>query len=112
MISTEEFRQLALSLPYVEELPHFDMASFRVKKKIFATLREKDQRAMLKLSLTDQSVFCAYEKESIFYPVPGSWGKQGATFVHLDKVKKTMFKDALQCAYAFLITKKTSAKLK
>jgi hypothetical protein len=33
-----EVRRFALSLPEVTEEPHFDLASFRVKGKIFATL--------------------------------------------------------------------------
>lgn len=42
---------------------------------------------MIKLSLNDQSVFCAY-KDQAFIPVPGLWGKQGATFVELSIVRK------------------------
>ena len=111
MISTAAFRKLALSLPGTEELPHFHLTSFRVKKKIFATLGEKDKRAMLKLSITDQSVFCSYD-ENIFFPVPGAWGKQGATFVNLSKVRKAMFKDALQCAYQLITEKKKQSGTK
>jgi predicted DNA-binding protein (MmcQ/YjbR family) len=108
MVSVAAFRTLALSLPGTEELPHFHLTSFRVNKKIFATLGEKDKRAILKLSKIDQSVFCSYD-ESIFYAVPGSWGKQGATFVNLSKVRKAMFKDALQCAYQLITEKNKSA---
>ena len=106
MVTLSTFRQLALSFPNVEELPHFELASFRVKKKIFATLWEKDNKAMLKLSLVEQSVFCAYENGTVFYPVPGGWGKKGATFVDLGKVKKGMLKDALTVAYNELVAKK------
>lgn len=99
MVSQSAFREMALSLPGAEEQPHFHLASFRVKKKIFATLWEKENRAMLKLSLIDQSVFCAYENGTVFFPVPNAWGKKGATFVDLAKVKKGMLKDALTTAY-------------
>jgi hypothetical protein len=81
MVSLDNFRKLALSFPDAEEQPHFHLASFRVKKKIFATLWEKENRAMLKLSLVDQSVFCTYH--DVFSPVPGGWGTKGATFVDL-----------------------------
>lgn len=107
MVSVFEFRAMALSLPGTEELPHFHLTSFRIKKKIFATLGEKENRAMLKLSIIDQSVFCSYD-ETIFFPVPGTWGKQGATFVNLTKVRKAMFKDALQCAWQLITEKKKS----
>ncbi|MCD6012428.1 MAG: hypothetical protein K0Q79_2290 [Flavipsychrobacter sp.] len=98
MVTIEEFRSWALAFPDAEELPHFNIPSFRYKKKVFATYWEKDNRAMLKLPLTDQDVFCSY-KEGIFFPVDGFWGKQGATFVELKKVRKDMFKDALALAY-------------
>lgn len=38
MISLEEARSFALSLPEATEEPHFDMMSFRVRGKIFATV--------------------------------------------------------------------------
>jgi len=53
---------------------------------------------MVKLSAIDQSVFCAYNKEVIF-PVPGGWGKNGATFIDLKKVKKSMLIDAITTAW-------------
>jgi len=105
MVNIENFRKIALSFPDTEELPHFDLTSFRVKKKIFATFHEKHNRAMVKLSLADQSVFCAYDK-NIFFPVPGGWGKGGATFVDMNKVRKDMFKDALAAAYESVSAKK------
>jgi predicted DNA-binding protein (MmcQ/YjbR family) len=104
MVSIDSFRKLALSLPGADEQPHFHLQSFRVKKKIFATLWQKENRAMLKLSLVDQSVFCSYG-EAVFFPVPGAWGKQGATFVDLAKVRKDMFKDALTSAYNGVVSK-------
>src|SRR5216684_1701634 len=93
MVSIETFRQLALSFQDAIELPHFELTSFRVKKKIFATWHRKDNGAMLKLPLVDQSVFCSYDN-TVFFPVPGYWGSNGAK-----KVKKNIFKDDLKIAY-------------
>lgn len=105
MRSIADFRKLAIAFPGAEEAPHFHLASFRVNKKIFATLHEKDNRGMVKLSLVDQSVFCTYNS-MIFYPVPGAWGKKGATFVDLKKVQKQLCKAALECAYQLAVSKK------
>lgn len=105
MVSIAAFRKLALALPGAEELPHFEKPSFRVKKKIFATLHEKDKRAMLMLTPEDQSVFCLYDA-TIFIPVPGFWGAKGATFVDLTKVRTDMCKDALSAAHASLQKKR------
>ena len=105
MVTIETFRQLALSFPGAIELPHFEKTSFRVNKKIFATLDIKNTRACLILSETDQSVFSAYDK-SVIYPVPNKWGTKGATFVELRMVPKSILKDALKQAYNKIITKK------
>jgi|SRR5579871_810285 len=105
MVSLSSFRTLALSFPDTVEEPHFHLASFRVKKKIFSTLWEKENRAMIKLPLNDQSVFCDYDN-TIFFPVPGKWGLKGATFVDLKKVNKKILKEALSIAYEQVIKKK------
>lgn len=105
MISIETFRKLALSFPDASEEPHFEKTSFRVKKKIFATFDEKNNRAILKLNEIDQSVFCA-SSEMIFYPVPNKWGKQGWTIVELSKVRPEMFEDALIRSYQNVLGKK------
>lgn len=104
MILLDTARQLALSLPEVIEQPHFDVASFRVNKKIFASLWEKENKMMVKLSLIDQSVFCAIDK-TIIYPVPGGWGKKGATFIELEKVKKNILYDMLKCGWVSIAPK-------
>ena len=98
MISIAIARKSALSLPEVEEKSHFETPDFRVKNKIFASLHEHKNLMMVKLSIVDQSVFCTFDKEVIF-PVAGGWGRQGATFINLKKVKKAMFLDALTTAW-------------
>jgi hypothetical protein len=98
MISIEQAKKIALSLPETEEKPHFHLTSFRIKNKIFATIHADKNYVMVKLSAIDQSVFCAYNTEVIF-PVPGGWGKRGATFINLKKVKKSMLLDALSTAW-------------
>jgi hypothetical protein len=98
MVSNQHFREMALFLPEAIEAPHFERTSFRVNKKIFATLDEKTGIACLMLSLVDQSVFVAGLPDVIF-PVPNKWGTQGATYVVLRKVKKSILADALKQAW-------------
>jgi YjbR len=111
MIRIETIRKLALAFEEGEEQPHFEKPSFRIKKKIFATVDVKLNRACLKLSEIDQSVFSAFDK-TIIYPVPNKWGKQGWTFVELKKIKREMFVDALTCAYCEVAPKKLAEKYK
>jgi len=111
MVDTATFKQLALSFPGAIELPHFDKASFRANKKIFATLDVKNNRACVMLTPIDQSVFCAFDK-TIIYPVPNKWGKNGATYVELKTVRKSMLKDALTQAYNKITATKPLSKTK
>ena len=98
MVSLQTFRQLSLSYPDTTEEPHFEKSSYRIKKKIFATLDQKKKIACVKLSETDQDVFCLIDKE-IIYPVPNKWGKQGWTLIDLTKIKKPLLTDVLSTAY-------------
>jgi len=109
MVTNATFRKLALSFPQTVELPHFENTSFRVRKKIFATLSEINNRACLKFSEIDQSVFCSFDK-AVIYPVPNKWGKQGWTFVELRNIKKKMLIDALTTAYTTVAPKELTEK--
>jgi hypothetical protein len=111
MVTIKTYRTLALSFPEVIELPHFDRASFRVHKKIFTTLLEKDKLVMVRLSPVDQRAFCDLCKNAI-YPVPGTWGKQGATYIRLKNVSLAVLKDALAMAYVLTAPAKLSAGIR
>ena len=98
-MTAKGFRQIALSLPETEERSHMDHPDFRVAGKIFATLGYPDTSlGMVKLSPEDQHYFTKDHSE-IFVPVEGTWGRRGATFVHLELVKKETLRKALQAAW-------------
>ncbi len=92
------FRELALSFPNSIEQAHFNKTSFRVNKKIFATLNKNESEVVLKLSLIDQDVFNKMSS-GIFSPVANKWGRHGWTVVELKNVDMDMLKDGLKCAY-------------
>ena len=98
MVNIETFRQFALSLPETDEHPHFDTASFRVKKKIFATLNKAENRATLRFSLENQDVFTVVSQGAI-YPVPNKWGKHGWTHIDLNQAEWELCQDAMLCAW-------------
>jgi len=109
MADIKTFRKLALAFPEVVEQPHFEKTSFRVKKKIFATLSIETSLACIKLSEIDQSVFCSFDK-TIIFPVNNKWGKQGWTFIAVANIKKEMLADALSTAYYEVLKSKPIAK--
>lgn len=105
MADVEILRRIALLLPEVTEEPHFEKISFRVNKKIFATVVSGQNRATVKLSAIDQDVFCAFD-HSVIYPVPNKWGKQGWTHIDLLKIREDMLTDILKTAYCGIAPKK------
>jgi predicted DNA-binding protein (MmcQ/YjbR family) len=110
MVTIEIVRKWALSFPDVEEKMHFEKPSFRVRNKIFATLWVPENRAVLKLSEEDQSVFTSY-RDHIFSAVPGAWGRKGWTMVELKKVRQDMFRDALKQSYKIVAPKSLIGKI-
>ena len=105
VITTNEFRKLALSFPETVELPHFDRTSFRFNKKIFATLQTTNEIAMLKLSDENQSLYCSIDKSAI-YPVPNKWGEKGATTAILEQLSREEVQSLIDLAYAHAVSKK------
>jgi predicted DNA-binding protein (MmcQ/YjbR family) len=98
MVSAQEIRLWALALPDAVQLPHFEKDSFRIKKKIFATLDKQTHRLVVKFSEMDQSVFGSYDP-AIIYPVPGAWGKQGYTIIEMKRIRKDLCREALRVSY-------------
>ena len=93
------FREVALSLPDAEESSHMEHPDFRVRGKIFATLAHpKKGFAMVKLTPFQQDVLVR-SKPDVFAPVPGGWGKRGATYVTLSAATKPQLRDALVIAW-------------
>jgi len=111
MKNNDSFRQIALSFEEAVEQPHFGKASFRVNKKIFATLDAKAGIAVVKLTELEQSVFCGYET-SVMYPVNGGWGKQGWTAIDLKTVSLEILSDALTTSYSNVAPAELSEKYK
>ncbi len=98
-MTSNDFRRLALSFPETAEAEHMHHPDFRVAGKIFATLAYPDETyGMVKLPLLDQDKF-VQEWPEVFTPVPGGWGKKGATHVHLKKATKKTLQPAMAAAW-------------
>jgi len=111
MVTLKALRTKALSFPETTEEPHFEKTSFRVKKKIFATYDESNNRACIKLSEIDQDVFTKADPKTIC-PVDNKWGKQGWTNVEMNKVNEDLFIDALTTAYCEVAPTKLAEQIR
>ena len=104
-MTRDEYRALALTFPEAIESSHFDTADFRVRNKIFATLREADGRAVLKLSPDEQQLVMA-TSPGLFEPIKGSWGLKGWTRVVLDRADAKTVRHAMAMAWRSVAPKK------
>lgn len=98
MITKSQFRDLALSFAGAVQAGHFDVTDFRVKGRIFATWRDKDSRAVLKLA-PDQQKLLMETSGAVFSPVAGSWGQKGWTRVALDIADEATLRHAMTMAW-------------
>ena len=107
MVDNQVFTNMALGFPEATESPHFEKSSFRVNKKIFATLDSSKAEAVLKLSPDQQIEYCD-AKLAVISPVKGKWGEQGWTSIKLDKVHPELLSDAIKSTYKNVAPKKLS----
>ena len=97
-------RKLALSLENVTEAPHFDRTAFRTPRKIFATLAGNGSDLNFMFDHALQEFYCEQAPDAIA-PVPGGWGRMGATRCDLKKVDEPTFLSALKAAHALAAPK-------
>jgi hypothetical protein len=96
-VAPDRAREMALALPDAGEAPHFDRAAFRTPRKIFATLGTNDDlNLMFDPDLRD--FYCEQAPEA-FTPVPGGWGRNGATRCDLRRVDEATLGSALLAAH-------------
>ncbi|WP_137181191.1 MmcQ/YjbR family DNA-binding protein [Roseomonas sp. AR75] len=103
-VSPDRARALALALPAATEAPHFHRTAFRTPRKTFATLDPVagDINLMFDPDLRDH--FCE-RAPGAFSPVPGGWGRMGATRCDLASVEEAVLVAALNAAHALAAPK-------
>jgi len=93
------FRRIALSMPEAVEGSHFNNPDFRVAGKIFATLALEKEGFGTLLLTPEQQAGMVEDAPELFSPVPGGWGRRGATRVRLAKVAPDTLEGALRTAW-------------
>jgi hypothetical protein len=109
-MTSSDFRRLALSLEGAEEGSHFGAADFRVGDRIFATLAaQKQGYGNLMLSPELQAAFVA-DAPDVFLPIPGGWGRNGATHVVLASANEDLLLGALRVAWKLRVEKNQKSR--
>ena len=104
-MTPKAFRALALSLPEAHEEPHFERTSFRVGKKIFATMTAEGTEVMVRVApqerveelLRDAKAFFSY----------GGWTERGgAVGVRLARVDRRLIQELVTEAWRRIAPKR------
>jgi len=103
-VTVARARELALSFGGVTEVPHFNRCAFRTTRKIFATLGEAAPDINLMFNAEYQAFYCEQELAA-FAPVPGGWGRMGATRCDLKAVDEATLLSALNAARGLALPK-------
>ena len=98
-VSAKRARTLALSLENASSRPHFDRIAFRTPRRAFATLALSGADLNFMFDLEQQRHFCELAPHAIA-PVPGGWGRMGATRCDLSLIDVATFTLALKAAHA------------
>lgn len=104
-MNANDFRRIALSFPAAHESSHMGSPDFRVDNRIFATLAAQDHGYGNIMITPEQQAAFVEELPDIFLPIPGGWGRNGATHIRLAAITEDVLHGALQTAYTLRLQK-------
>src|SRR3954465_8885577 len=111
-MDAKDFRRIALKLPGAEEGSHMGSADFRVGGRIFATLAAQEQGYGNLMLTPEQQAAFVEELPAVFLPVPGGWGRMGATHIRLSAATEDVLAGALYTAWKWRRNKTALSRVK
>jgi hypothetical protein len=109
-MTTKAFRALALSLPEAHEAPHFARASFRVGKKIFATMTA-DGEAMVRVQPRQRLHALLKAQPQTFFSYGGWTERNGALGIRLAQAEATLVRELVVDSWRAIAPQRALAKL-
>ena len=109
-MTIDDFRRIALTLEGAEESSHMGAPDFRVGGRIFATLAAQAQGYGNVMITPEQQAAFVAEAPEVFLPVPGGWGRGGATHIRLAAANPDLLYGALSTAWKLRVEKNKAVK--
>lgn len=103
-VDVERVKALIATLDAVTSGPHFHRTAFRTPRRTFATLDETGRDFNLMFDPEHRDFFCE-QVPAVFSPVPGGWGRMGATRCDLGAVDEATLLSALTAAHRLAASK-------
>jgi hypothetical protein len=110
-MTPKAFRALALSLPETREEPHFERTSFRVGKKIFATMTADGTDAMVRVAPRQRLYALLKAHPEAFFSHGGWTERLGAVGVKLAKVDGDLIRELVMESWRRIASKRALAAL-
>ena len=104
------FRNLALSMPEAHEEPHFERTSFRVGKKIFATMTADGREVMVPVRPLASCLALLESDPEIFFSYGGWTERNGALGIRLARVDARLLQKLVEDAWARIAPKRKSSR--
>ena len=108
-MTSKQFRAHALSLPEASEAPHFDRASFRIGKKIFATLTADGAEAMVRVSPRQRLYALLKEQPEVFFSYGGWTERNGSLGVRLGRAEVQLICELITDSWRLIAPKRALA---
>ena len=110
-MTPKQLEKIALSLPEATEQPHFERRSFRVGKKIFATMTADGTEAMVRVSPKEQIEALMETYPEVFFSYGGWTEKNGSLGVRLEKVNADLMRGLVLESWKHVAPKRALALL-
>lgn len=98
-MSPVAFRKLALSMEGASEQPHFERTSFRVGKRIFATMSADGKEAMVTVKPVERCWLLIDADPAAFFDHGGWTQRNGALGVRLAKADAKLLRELVREAW-------------
>ena len=110
MITAKALRAFALSLAGAHEEPHFERTSFRVGKKIFATMTAGGDEAMVRVFPYERLEALMSARPDAFFSYGGWTEKYCALGVRLAKVDAALLRELINDSWARIAPKPRASR--
>jgi hypothetical protein len=107
-VTPKALQRLALALPGAHEEPHFERVSFRVGKKIFATMTPDGAEAMVRVDPDGVQALLSTHPD-VFFSYGGWTIRNGSLGVRLARVDATLMRELVTASWKHSAPKRAVA---
>ncbi|SDX50508.1 MmcQ/YjbR family DNA-binding protein [Paenibacillus sp. CF384] len=104
MITEDQIRSYALSLPETDEVDHWGKPSFRVRNKIYAVIQPDGVSLLVKLTADDRAAYTTMDPA--VYQVPPKYATLNYVIIQLELVDPNELKSLLFKAWSLVAPKR------